>query len=215
MLQRTLTTPNATITIIDNRPMFRIGIRQAIEKIDPAIQVLDTEHYSEFKPEVDTYKWDIILMGTKSLSNAEIIGHIRRFRLQNPKLKIALYDHRNSIDSVITFFQEKIDGYLTENFSLENLNDCILKLSDDKLYVNPEIANQLLTFKLDYTPQKKTTLSEMENRVAQFLLKGVGVSNIAKTLDRSTSTISTVKAKIFKKMRVDNIIDLARVLESA
>lgn len=215
MLSQTTPTPERVIAVIDHRTLFRFGITKTLEMIHPSKRIIGVESYSELEQKA-VAKWpDIILFGTRNLSDPEVISFVRKIRQQSSFCKIALYDYRNTTASILSFFQERIDGYLTENFDKEKLQECLNKLETGQLYVSQEIANQLLTFKLDYKPQKVTALSEMESKVAQYLLKGVGVSMIAKTLDRRTSTISTVKAKIFKKMRVDNIIDLARILESA
>lgn len=215
MLRPTNPTSNLLIAIIDNRQIVRIGIKQAVDMFYPSAETLEVIDLTDLEQKTATKLPDIILFGTRNLLSSEVVAHVRKLRQQNIHYKIVLYDHRNASESILSFFQERIDGYLTEDFDVKNLQDCLSKIQTGQLYVSQDIANRLLTFKLDYKRQKATTLSEMESRVAQYLLKGVGVSVIAKTLDRRTSTISTVKAKIFKKMKVDNIIDLARILESA
>jgi DNA-binding NarL/FixJ family response regulator len=59
---------------------------------------------------------------------------------------------------------------------------------------------------------KINNLSSQEYEIASQLLKGLSTNNIAQKIGRKATTISTIKNNIFKKLEVDNIIKLPRVL---
>lgn len=54
-------------------------------------------------------------------------------------------------------------------------------------------------------------LSGREKEVARLLLKGTGVLEIAGSLNVSSSTISTLKLRIFNKLKVNSVMELSRV----
>jgi len=51
-------------------------------------------------------------------------------------------------------------------------------------------------------------LSAREQKVTQLLLKGLGILEIGNELAISSSTASTYKSRIFKKLNVSNVIEL-------
>lgn len=90
---------------------------------------------------------------------------------------------------------------------------CIDSLAAGLHHINSEIAYQLITQKnLDQKKRQPGTLSGLEQKVAGCLIRGMTTSEIAQTLDRRSSTISTVKSNIYRKTKVHNIINLERVL---
>jgi two-component system, NarL family, invasion response regulator UvrY len=58
-----------------------------------------------------------------------------------------------------------------------------------------------------------STLSIREREIIQLFIARKGTSEVAAILNLSTSTVNTYKVRIFKKMGVDNLIDLVRKYE--
>lgn len=193
--------------IIDSRPMFRTGLSSGLLEIEKIVNVHEFSHYKD----VAEIKSEIIFLFGGDLTDIEILMHIRNLRKANTNSKIILYGCRHTLNSLLSFFHESLNGYLPENFGNTELEDCLRHLESSKLYLNNEAAYHILLPKLS-CKSKKTSLSSLENKVAQHLLKGLSTSKIADLMDRRPSTISTVKANIFKKTKVDNVIDLAKIM---
>jgi two-component system invasion response regulator UvrY len=56
-------------------------------------------------------------------------------------------------------------------------------------------------------------LSMKEQGITQLLISGKGVSEIAGILNVSTSTINTHRVRIFQKMEVNSVMELAQKLK--
>ncbi|WP_188931807.1 hypothetical protein [Dyadobacter endophyticus] len=58
--------------------------------------------------------------------------------------KIILFDYQHQIGDIIHFFREKIDAYLPDDFGDHDLKDCVKSLVSNRIYVNMQIAIDLL-----------------------------------------------------------------------
>lgn len=196
-----------SVLIIDSRPMFRKGLSSCLLRLLKSASILEANH-SKDSFEV---KSEVIFIFGGDLADTEIIVAIRNLRKTNVDAKIVLYDYRHSLRFLLSFFRESLNGYLPGNFGDKELEECLQDLNSNRLYVNNEAAYQMLLSNLSGKSHKKL-LSSLEDKVAHYLLKGLGTSQIAGIMDRRPSTISTVKASIFKKTKVDNVIDLAKLM---
>lgn len=59
----------------------------------------------------------------------------------------------------------------------------------------------------------QTNLTEREHQVAQLLVAGKRVSEVAVVLKIDNSTVATYKQRIFRKMGVTSLIDFAKIYE--
>lgn len=202
------------IAIVDPRPIFKAGLRETLSQSRKSLKVLEVSTCQELEKKFAEYTPEIILFSGAGYSDLEIINMASHLRRYSPLAGIAVYDNRPSLDFLVTFFQDSIAGYLPEDFDERDLDACINSLAAGLHYVNSEIAYRLITYKRPRQKQPVTTaLSGLEKKVAGCLIRGMTTSEIALTLDRRSSTISTVKSNIYRKTKVHNIIDLAATLQ--
>ncbi|MGG7665526.1 hypothetical protein [Dyadobacter sp. BHUBP1] len=78
------------------------------------------------------------------MSDKAIIENIKKLRSAYKTCKITLYDYQQPIENIVNFFQEKIDAYLPDDFGEEELKECFSSLSKDRMFLNTQIAVELL-----------------------------------------------------------------------
>jgi len=102
-------------------------------------------------------------------------------------------------------------GYLTKESAAAQLVAAIRKVAGGGAFISAEVAERLA---LDAMPHAEgplhATLSDREYEVFRLLVTGLSVSEIAEQLHLSAKTISTHKARLMEKLRVDNNADLVR-----
>lgn len=206
-----------SVAIIDTRPIFRKGLKLFLEHIGESLKVIDVgkSHELAGRPLIP----DVFFLGVGDLSDIEIIDNLSYLKTLNNAGKIVMYDYRNSLDYILLFFPNKVDAYLPESFDNNDLVECMKSLSNSRLYLNSEILLSFLsTGTNQFYGQKKQPysmpFSEIENTIAGYLLTGMSTSQIAKQMQKSMSRISSVKANIYKKAKVSNIVELSRILEN-
>ena len=155
------------------------------------------------------------MISVKNMSDKAIISNIKKLRLLQETSKIVLYGYQQPILNIIGFFQEKINGYLPDNFTDSELRECMTALAANRIYINMEIAIELMITPRPVRSKKKSVLTLTETKVANLLVRGLSPSRIAKEMDRKISTISTIKSNILRKTQVSNVIDLAQVMQKA
>ena len=208
------TTKEKSFAIIDNRPMFRAGVKKSIQSITPECEVSEYGSFDELSWENKKNKYTSFFIKVGNNPYNTMIKNIRKLKSSNKSCKIILYDYQLSTNYIIAFFGEKINAYLPDNFDESELSECLISIESNRLYINNQIASQLLTIKPLHGGKKNIRLTATETKVADFLVQGMRPSLIAKELDRKISTISTIKSNIFRKTNVNNIIDLRAVMDS-
>ncbi|REA63186.1 hypothetical protein DSL64_06110 [Dyadobacter luteus] len=202
------------IVLIDNRPMFTQGIKSSIKTIDSSLDVFEYKSIEEIINDKLEWEFFTFFLRVGNTYDHVILSNIRKLRNTYGSCKIILYDYQESIDYIITLFKENIDAYLPDNFDEGDLKECFLSVESNKLYLNTQIALQLLTFKPNKRTERKIQFTPTEVKVARLLVRGMRTSLIAKEMGKKISTISTIKSNIFKKAKVSNIIDLASSMDN-
>lgn len=203
------------MAIIDNRPMYRAGIKAGVELMRPEFRFSEHDSCTDLLLDGQAAGSTYIMISVKNMSDKAIISNIKKLRLLQETSKIVLYGYQQPILNIIGFFQEKINGYLPDNFTDSELRECMTALAANRIYINMEIAIELMITPRPVRSKKKSVLTLTETKVANLLVRGLSPSRIAKEMDRKISTISTIKSNILRKTQVSNVIDLAQVMQKA
>ena len=204
----------SSFAIVDNRPMFRTGLKKSIQSIDPQSVVAEYGSFDELSCEDQKYDYTNFFIRVGNSPYANIVKNIRNIKSSCKSCKIILYDYHLSINYIIGFFGEKINAYLADDFDETEIRECLISIEFNKLYLNKQISLKLLTINPLKIKKHSTRLTATETRVADLLVRGMKTTVIAKEMDRKTSTISTIKSNIYKKTNVNNIIDLRAVMDN-
>lgn len=101
-------------------------------------------------------------------------------------------------------------AYLNKGCSTDELLGAIRRVAAGGVYVTPAIADLLArSVRRDDDRPPHESLSNREFQVLELLAGGLSVSDIAQRLSLSGNTISTYRARIFDKLGVRSIVELA------
>ncbi|PWJ55326.1 DNA-binding NarL/FixJ family response regulator [Dyadobacter jejuensis] len=202
------------IAIIDSRPMFREGVKASLMCLHGSFEILESKTCQELEMLYPGIYPDIILMAGQGISDLEIFSTCSQLMQYCPSSRVVIYDNNRSKDFIILCLKNRVRGFLYESFHQKDLEACLTALAKGIPYVNSDLAYLLIIEDLERQKRLKKLFTKMEAEVATHLISGLSTSQIAKELNRRSSTISTTKSNIFRKAKVHNIIDLARVLVS-
>jgi DNA-binding NarL/FixJ family response regulator len=209
------------IYIIDRHPISRNGLKLLLQDIGNNLEILEGYSLEDLFTKNSTTSPDILLLATntlslKSIDNYPILGRI------SATTKIIVYDDNEKTDS--TFFRYcfntlGVKGYIPKHCSLTEFRNCFNEVATGAKYIESQIAIELILNHPNHESQKKKhfrkiALSRGELKVAQDLCAGKRTSQIAAETGRKPSTISTIKANVFRKMAVKNVIDLRLILQN-
>lgn len=132
------------IAILDNRPMYRAGIKSILQSVTPTCRFTEHHSLSELPVCSPTSSGVYFFIRVGDMSDKSIIENVKKLRSACKMCKIILYDYQQRIEHIVNFFQEKIDAYLPDDFSGEELKECFSSLTKNRMYLNTQIAVELL-----------------------------------------------------------------------
>ncbi|WP_299109107.1 response regulator transcription factor [uncultured Winogradskyella sp.] len=92
-------------------------------------------------------------------------------------------------------------GYVLKEFALEEIENCISSVINDKAYFSPELISYI---EINQGPSKLKTLTEAETKVLKLVGDNKTASEIAKELFISSRTVEKHKSHIRKKLALSS-----------
>jgi two-component system response regulator NreC len=148
-----------------------------------------------------------------SLPDMNGIDATREILGSYPKIKIiALSMHTDT-----TFVRDMLDsgasGYLLKDCASDELVRAVLIVSNNQIYVSPQIANTIIKDYRDrngHHPEHQEKLSARELTVLRLISEGKSTKEAASKLNVSPKTVETLRLRIMKKIGVHNNSELIK-----
>ncbi|MCK0122825.1 response regulator transcription factor [Gelidibacter sp. F2691] len=201
------------VLVVDYHPIVREGITLLFEK-DPDIEVVGTVATGiEIFEFIRRYPIDVIISEI-DLPELNGITALRAIKKENTELKVIMFSHQPEEIYAISTIKAGASGYLSKTADTATLKAAILKVYSGEIYLSEVMAKHL---NYDDTRNKKSKLykrlSTREVEVLKLLSSGKKNKEIALELDINEKTVSTYKARLFKKLNVSNLVDLIHQAE--
>lgn len=202
-----------TIGLIDNYAMMRMGLSIIIKDHFKNPQILEADEPTGLLDSQGFRKPDLMILGLNTVSRDECISSVRDARKCFPTVPMIIYDENQDLNLIVPYFKLGVKGYLLKQNSAAEMISCIESVLMDRQFLCPGLLETLLRSlaRQSESAPKKTLLTRRESEIATYLSQGMKTSSIASRLGRKPSTISTIKNNIFKKMHVENVMELSRL----
>jgi DNA-binding NarL/FixJ family response regulator len=201
-----------TIGLIDNYALMRMGMAIILHDHFDDVNILESNDITEFGQLFGRTRPDLIIMGINIGSRGECLELVSSLRKRLPAVPLIVYDDNLGQNLTAAYFELGISGYLLKQNSANEMIQCIDMVLQKKQYLSPVILESLLKFfaGLKSSLPKRISLTRRESEIARYLSQGMKTSWIASTLGRKPSTVSTIKNNIYKKLQVENIVELKK-----
>jgi DNA-binding NarL/FixJ family response regulator len=153
-------------------------------------------------------KWDVVVLDITmpGRSGLEVLKEIKRSR---PKLPVLILSMHPEDQFAVRLFKAGAAGYLTKESAGEELVGAIKKVVGGGRYISPSLAERMASYlSIDVQKAPHERLSDREFLILRMIASGKQVSQIAKELSLSVSTVSTYRARILEKMDMKNNAEL-------
>ena len=196
------------LLIADNHPVTRKGL-EMLFFASPSIEVVgslqDGNDILDFikKNEVD------IILTEANFPKLNGLTLLRYLKNDYPSIKTIILSGEPEEVYAINAIKAGASGYIHKSESIITINEVILKVHNGGIYLNDELTKQLLLGKKSGSDKgfyKK--LSTREAEVLKLLSIGRKNKEISKELEINEKTVSTYKARLMRKLKVSNLIDL-------
>lgn len=200
------------ILIADDHSIVRFGTMLMIKQFMPNAQILGAESLNSALKYLNSQEFNLLILDV-NLPGGNNIQMIDVVKLRQPHIKILIFSAYDEQLFALRYIQAGADGYLPKQLHENELKTAIQTVLNDEKYISPSLKERLLNGVTGRSePMIANPLNKLSNReteVMQLLIKGLSLADISTTLNIEVSTVSTYKSRIYEKLQVVNIIDLA------
>ncbi len=197
------------LLIADNHPITRKGLDvlfSASSDIEIVASVDNGEAIMEYikKNPVD------IILTEADLPKLNGLTLLRYLKNDFPNIKTIVFSGQPEEVYAINAIKAGAAGYLHKSENVLTITEAVLKVANGGIYLNNDLTQQL-AFGNRIGKSSGTFFKKLSTREAEVLkLLTIGKKNkeIAKELDINEKTVSTYKARLMRKLKVTNLVDL-------
>lgn len=216
MLSFANTTTMIEVLVADNHPIVRMGVRQVLEEA-PDIKVIeDVATTTELFETLRQVSPDVLIL-EMDIPEINGIATLRKMKKEFPQVKVLIYSGQSEDVYALSTIRAGAFGYLSKSANLDYIITAVRKVADGSMFITNELAQRLAFDEGTKKPRRFfRKLSTREVEVLKLLASGKRNKEVAEGLNLNEKTVSTYKARLMKKLNVDNMVDLlqqAKALE--
>jgi two-component system invasion response regulator UvrY len=192
------------VLIADDHTLVRKGLKQILLETKDIGEVDEAKDGKETVNIVGRKKYDLVLLDI-SLPGRSGIEVLKQIKCLKPKLPVLILSMHPEEQYAVRSLRAGAAGYLTKESAPDELIDAIRKVAKGGKYITSSLAEKLAgEIGLDTERPLHETLSDREYQVMCLIASGKTVKEVAQDLNLSVKTISTHRARILRKMHMDN-----------
>jgi len=196
------------ILIVDSHPIVRKGLELFLNSKSDLKVVGSLGNGIEIFEFIRQNDVDVVISEI-DLPELNGITALRAVKKENKSVNILMFSHQPEEIYAISTIKAGASGYLNKTASVEVIEEAVRKINNGDVYLSEKMEKHL-----HYEDTRKSRsrlfkkLSTREVEVLKLLSIGRKNKEIAEELDINEKTVSTYKARLFKKLNVNNIVDL-------
>lgn len=204
------------ILIADDQSIIRVGLSIMVKRLRPHSLVNEAVDYNDVLDLINKNIYNLIVLDI-NMPNGSFQRTFDIIKRSLPDTKVLVFSSQLESTYAARYLELGADGFLPKMADEKTVGHILEKvLQKDNLIrttvggdVEPDITRFSRRGKVSENPL--TTLSNRETEIAEKLIRGESLKEISNELNLHSSTASTYKARIFKKLHVKNIPELIDV----
>ncbi|GAB5475838.1 MAG: response regulator transcription factor [Maribacter sp.] len=204
------------VLIADNHPIIRMGVKHVLDSAS-GIKVVDSASTTEeLFQKLEKVTPDVVML-EMDIPEINGIATLRKIKKEFPDVKVLMYSGQSEDVYALSTIRAGAFGYLSKTSDIDYLIMAVKKVSEGNMFITNELAQRLAFDEGTQKPRRFfRKLSSREVEVLKLLASGKRNKDVALGLNLNEKTVSTYKARLMKKLNVDNMVDLlqqAKALE--
>jgi two-component system invasion response regulator UvrY len=196
------------LLIADDQPIFREGLKQILSSNENIVVAGEAESCDEVMKMLVENEYSVLLL---DINMPDKIGLdiLEDLKSKYPDLPVLILSSYPEKQFAITALKQGASGYLVKKSAPNELVKAIERVTLGEKYISASLAQQLacnLGSEESCPPHER--LSKREYQVMCMLAAGKTATEVSGELSLSIKTISTYRARIFEKMKMNNNIEL-------
>lgn len=202
------------ILIVDDHLVVRNGVAMILERQFEDVAISNAENFFEAITLLKNLPFDLVILDINipGGKNTDMITDIRGIQ---PEVKILIFSAHEEEQYALKYLSSGANGYVDKLCSEEKIMFAITSIFESGTYISSELVSKLVNIQTS----KKTLnplegLSKRELQITDLLVQGNGNLEISNKLNIHMSTVSTYKARVFEKLKVNNLVELINLYKT-
>ncbi|WP_430907594.1 response regulator [Maribacter sp. 2-571] len=204
------------VLIADNHPIIRMGVKHVLETASGIEVMDDVATTNELFEKLEKVTPDVVML-EMDIPEINGIAALRKIKKEFPDVKVLMYSGQSEDVYALSTIRAGAFGYLSKASDIDYLISAVRKVAEGNMFITNELAQRLAFDEGTQRPRRFfRKLSSREVEVLKLLASGKRNKDVALGLNLNEKTVSTYKARLMKKLNVDNMVDLlqqAKALE--
>jgi DNA-binding NarL/FixJ family response regulator len=198
----------ARMLIADDHEIFRKGLKDLIREMNSKVVVDEADNGYEVITKMWEHDYDAVLLDI-SMPGRNGIDILKQLKGYKPDLQVLILSIYPEEQFAMRALKAGAAGYLTKAAKSDELVTAIRQVIKGKRYISSSLADKLVNY-VESGNEKALheVLSDREYEVMCMTAEGRSVKQIAMKLALSDKTISTYRARILIKMKMNNMAQL-------
>lgn len=198
------------ILLGDDHTIVRRGLRQVLTEEFGQVAIGEVGSGHAVVDAVREQEWDVVVLDINlpDKNGVEVLKEVKGLR---PSILVVMLTMHPEEQYAMRTLKAGAAGYLTKESAPEELITAIRKVLRGGKYVSASLAERLASELAAGTEAAlHQKLSDREYQVLLGIARGNTVTETAEALSLSVKTISTYRARLLKKMKLQTTVELVR-----
>jgi len=213
-LKAEITTGEKTrIMIVDDHPVFRLGLRELINQEKDLLVCGEAEDAAKAWDEIQRLEPDMVIVdiSLKGRDGISLAKDIAKYYSDMPVLVLSMHDESRFAERALLAGAK---GYIMKQETITSIVRAIRCILSGKIYLSDKLKDAVLTrFASGSGAVEKSpvdSLSDRELEVYRLIGLGFGTNEIAQKLSLSMKTIGSYRERIKEKLGLKSGNELVR-----
>lgn len=199
--------------LADDHSLIRQGIVFLLEDLEIDCKIFHASTLQQILESLKINPIDIAIIDAHfpDGNSLSILGEIRNI---SPEIKILIFSGIDETSQSLKFINAGANGFLSKLSEEDDAKQAIQKMVNTGEYISPVTQALLMNSMRNRSLINPLfSLTERELEIAKMYAEGLGNLEIANQLDIKQNTVSTVKKRIFEKLKIDNMVELIELIK--
>lgn len=206
------------ILVVDDHPVFRMGMAALLESIDGITVVAQAESAPEAVAAADAHALDVVIMDLH-LGETSGVDATREIVQRHPDLGVLVVTMLDDDDSVFASIRAGARGYLLKGADPGEVERAVRAIANGEILLGPAVAAKALAW-VSGAPVGSGAvpfpdLTDREREVLDQVARGLDNLSIARRLSLSPKTVRNHLSNVLTKLQVaDRAAAIVRAREA-
>lgn len=191
------------VAIVDDHPMFRLGLAAAIREMDGIDLVGEAQRADQVTGLVEAASPDVLLLDVR-LPDGSGLEVNRWLAEHHPEVRVVMLTMSEDLDNALTALRDGASGYLVKGAGPERVEHAVRTVASGDVVLDHTLAQavtELAHVRRGSATHPFPQLTSREFDILQLVAEGLDNASIARRLVLSPKTVRNHVSNIFTKIQ--------------